>query len=121
MCDKLRRMASYVNVLLDSGEISATEAAIHPKRNWIMKAVGSEKDIEPDFHSIELMEGDYILICSDGLSNKLEPAMMSEIVLSSGSLKDKVKQLIDTANQLGGEDNISVILLGPAGMEVNHS
>ena len=69
---QVTRDHSYVNVLLDSGEITEEEAAVHPQRNWIMKAVGSEKHIEPDLHSIELDSETYLLICTDGLSNKVD-------------------------------------------------
>lgn len=108
---------SYVNVLIDSGEITKAEAATHPQRNWIMKALGSERTIEPDFHEIELTDKTYLLICTDGLSNELDESMMLNIVLSEASLNEKVKQLVDTANHMGGEDNISVILLRPSETE----
>ncbi len=68
--------------LLDSGEITEEEAAVHPRRNWIMKAVGSEKKIVPDLYSLELEDDMYMLICTDGLSNKVNQQSMSEIVLS---------------------------------------
>ncbi|WP_342512649.1 Stp1/IreP family PP2C-type Ser/Thr phosphatase [Sporosarcina sp. FSL K6-1522] len=109
---------SYVNILLDSGEISEEEAAVHPQRNWIMKAVGSERTIEPDLYSIDLDEETYLLLCTDGLSNKVDKQLMQEIVLSDANLRDKTEELVDLANQMGGEDNISVILIGPTGMEV---
>lgn len=116
---QITRDHSYVNVLIDSGEITEEAATVHPQRNWIMKAVGSEKTIEPDFHSLELDDDTYLLICTDGLSNKVDNNSMQDIVLSDSTLSEKAKELVDMANRLGGEDNISVILLGPAGMEVN--
>ena len=109
---------SYVNALLDSGEISEEEAAVHPQRNWIMKAVGSERTIEPDLYSIELDDETYLLLCTDGLSNKVDKQLMHEIVLSDANLRDKAEELVALANKMGGEDNISVILIGPTGMEV---
>ncbi|CAM3083392.1 Stp1/IreP family PP2C-type Ser/Thr phosphatase [Filibacter tadaridae] len=110
---------SFVNVLLESGEITEEEAAVHPKRNWIMKAVGSEKLIEPDFYSISFKEGMILLICTDGLSNKVDNPLIEDIVKSTATLSEKAKSLVDLANGLGGEDNISVILIEPAGSEVN--
>ena len=79
---QVTRDHSYVNVLLDSGEITEEEAAVHPQRNWIMKAIGSEKTIEPDLYSLELEDEMYLLICTDGLSNKVDQQSMHEIVLS---------------------------------------
>jgi serine/threonine protein phosphatase PrpC len=115
---QITRDHSYVNVLLENGEITEEAATVHPQRNWIMKAVGSEKTIEPDFHKVELDEETYLLICTDGLSNKVDNHLMQEIVISDTSLREKAEALVDMANSLGGEDNISVILLGSSGMEV---
>ena len=115
---QVTRDHSYVNVLLDSGEITEEEAAIHPQRNWIMKAVGSEKHIDPDIHSLELDDQTYLLMCTDGLSNKVDNRTIYDIIISDMELREKAVALIDLANQLGGEDNISVVVLGPPNLEV---
>ncbi|MFJ7933093.1 Stp1/IreP family PP2C-type Ser/Thr phosphatase [Sporosarcina sp. NPDC096371] len=117
---QVTRDHSYVNVLLDSGEITEEEAAVHPQRNWIMKAIGSEKTIEPDLYSIELNDRSYLLLCTDGLSNKVDQQLMREVVLSDAALHDKAKQLVDLANKMGGEDNISVILIDSTEVEVKN-
>ncbi|WP_203246181.1 Stp1/IreP family PP2C-type Ser/Thr phosphatase [Sporosarcina beigongshangi] len=117
---QVTRDHSYVNVLLDSGEITEAEAAVHPQKNWIMKAIGSEKTIEPDHYSIELDEKTYLLLCTDGLSNKVDQQLMREVVLSDATLHDKAKKLVDLANEMGGEDNISVILVDSTKSEVNN-
>lgn len=109
---------SYVNVLLENGEITQEEAAKHPQRNWIMKALGSERTIEPDYHSVELGTDNYLLLCTDGLSNKVDAESMQNIILSDRSLREKTEALVNLANKLGGEDNISVILLKPSDEEV---
>ncbi len=109
---------SYVNVLVSSGEITEEEAAIHPRRNWIMKALGSERTIDPDFFPYELKKESYILICTDGLSNKVDSKSMQSIVLETITLREKTEKLVELANSLGGEDNISVILLKPSNEEV---
>lgn len=105
---------SYVNVLLDSGEITEQEAEVHPQRNWIIKALGSERSVEPDCYTFQLNEGDYLLVCSDGLSNKVTEHHIHQVVQSKDSLARKVTNLVEKANELGGEDNISVILLQAA-------
>ncbi|WP_249336579.1 Stp1/IreP family PP2C-type Ser/Thr phosphatase [Sporosarcina sp. Marseille-Q4063] len=110
---------SYVNVLLESGEITKEEAAKHPQRNWIMKALGSERTIEPDYHSEVLGKDSYLLLCTDGLSNKVDVESMQSIILSDRSLREKTEALVNLANKLGGEDNISVILLKPSDEEVS--
>ena len=110
---------SYVNVLVDSGEITEQEAEVHPQRNWIMKALGSERSIDPDCYSIEMKEENYLLLCTDGLSNKVDNDSIKKIVLSNQVLRETAKELIDMANKMGGEDNISVILIGPSDAEVS--
>lgn len=109
---------SYVNVLIKSGEITQEEAAIHPQRNLIMKALGSERTIDPDFFSIGIEEEMYLLLCTDGLSNKVDNEEIRQIVLSNTTMRKKVETLVARANELGGEDNISVILLQPREAEV---
>jgi len=117
---QVTRDHSYVNALLDSGEITEQEAAVHPQRNWIMKAVGSEKRIVPDLYSLELEDDMYMLICTDGLSNKVDQQSMSDIVLSSAALREKTEKLVDLANEMGGEDNISVILIDSTEVEATN-
>ncbi|MFS0574273.1 Stp1/IreP family PP2C-type Ser/Thr phosphatase [Sporosarcina sp. 179-K 3D1 HS] len=114
---QVTRDHSYVNVLLESGEITEEEAAVHPQRNWIMRAVGSERTIQPDFYTVELTDVSYLLVCTDGLSNKVCKQSISDIVLTNVSLREKARNLIDLANQRGGEDNISVILIELADRE----
>ncbi|EGQ27240.1 serine/threonine protein phosphatase 1 [Sporosarcina newyorkensis 2681] len=102
---------SFVNVLIESGEITEQEAEVHPQRNWIMKAVGSEKSIVPDLYTIPVPSQSYLLLCTDGLSNKVEKELMLDIILRDVSLADKVDTFVELANERGGEDNITAILL----------
>jgi len=109
--DLITRDHSYVNILVDSGEISEEEAQNHPQKNFIVKALGTESTIEPDFYELTLKEYSYLLICSDGLSNKISTDEMAAIVTYPMRLSDKGKKLVQLANDSGGEDNISLILL----------
>ena len=70
-----------------------------------------KRRLNPIYYSIELDDEHYLLICTDGLSNKVDEQLMQEIVLSDATLREKAKELVDLANKMGGEDNISVILL----------
>lgn len=101
---------SYVNVLLDSGEINEEQARNHPKKNMLMKAIGTEASIEPDILSIKLRQGEIILMCSDGLSNMVTQDQMVHILAENVSLEAKVDAFVQLANAEGGEDNISIIL-----------
>lgn len=102
---------SYVNVLVENGEISEEEALTHPKKNFILKAVGTEENIEPDFYELELAPQSYLLVCSDGLSNKLSVSEMASIITFPDSMEEKGQKLVKLANASGGEDNISLVLL----------
>jgi len=108
---QLTKDHSYVNVLVDHGEISVEEAERHPRKNLITKALGTEKDIEPDFISLIIPTYSYLLLCSDGLSNKLSIDDMNKILSSNDSIDVKGTQLVDLANAKGGEDNISLVLI----------
>lgn len=102
---------SYVNFLIENGEISEDEAENHPQKNIIVKSLGTESTIDPDFYELQLSKPSYLLICSDGLSNKISKEEMAAILTLPLSIEEKGKKLIQLANDSGGEDNISVILL----------
>lgn len=108
---QLTKDHSYVNVLVDHGEISAEEAERHPRKNLITKSLGTEKNIEPDFISLIIPTYSYLLLCSDGLSNKLSIDDMTNILSSNDSVDEKGSQLVGLANAKGGEDNISLVLI----------
>lgn len=101
---------SYVNVLLDSGEIDEEQARNHPKKNMLMKAIGTEISIDPDILTVRLRQGEIILMCSDGLSNMVNAEQMTYVLEKDVSLTAKVNTFIELANEQGGEDNISIIL-----------
>ena len=92
---------SLVNALLRAGQITEEEAAHHPQRNIITQSIGQKDELEPD----------YILINSDGLTNMIGPDEIRDIVLSDVSLEEKAQTLIRFANNAGGLDNITVVLL----------
>lgn len=116
--EQITRDHSYVNVLLDNGEISEQEAEVHPKKNWIVRALGTEREIEGEMLELDLSEVSYLLICTDGLSNKVSKEEVADIVNPASPLSRKGKELVDLANDKGGEDNISFVLLAPADGEV---
>ena len=102
---------TYVHELVNAGKITAEEAKVHPSRNVIIRTLGIDSDMMADgkIHPIEA--NDYVLLCSDGLSNMLSDYEISEIVLGEGSLSQKVDELIRHANENGGIDNISAIII----------
>lgn len=110
---QITRDHSYVNLLVDNGQLSQAEADDHPKKNLIVKALGTEPELKEDLFHIPLESAAYLLLCSDGLSNKVGIEEMAAIIRSSGPLAQKGEDLLKLANDLGGEDNISFVLLSP--------
>lgn len=112
--DQLKQLTddhSLVNELLKSGEITEEMAANHPQKNVLTRSVGIVGTIKTDVSEHECRQNDYLLLCSDGLTNMVSEANILSIVISDQTLEAKAKQLIDTANDAGGADNITVLLI----------
>ena len=109
---QLTKDHSYVQALLDEGTITRKEALNHPQRNILLKVVGCEKDIEPDIIVKGFVKNDILLMCTDGLTNMIPSKEIYEIVLEGkDDLKNTCNKLVNIANENGGYDNISVILI----------
>ncbi|NQU37833.1 MAG: hypothetical protein HQ526_09610, partial [Actinobacteria bacterium] len=100
---------TFVQTLVDSGRITEEEAAVHPKRNLLMKALDGVHTVEPDLSIREVKPGDRFLLCSDGLSGVLTPADIHE-VLSSGDPTGCVTALVERALEGGAPDNVTVVV-----------
>lgn len=104
---------SYVQEMVRRGEISPEVARVHPDRNIITRAVGGGHEIEVDFFEVGLSEGDQILMCSDGLTDMLEDEEIFEIIKEKQDVQQAMDELIEAANDYGGNDNITIILTEP--------
>jgi len=102
---------SLVNELVKTGQISKEDAEHHPRKNVLLRAVGTEPTVEIDIKTISFEEGDFLLLCSDGLSNKLSDHEMKEILTKEIPLEEKAHEMINLANQYGGEDNITLAII----------
>lgn len=114
--DRIRQVTrdhSYVEELVSLGRLERGSKDYKDKKNIITRAVGTEDKLLVDFFEVGLEPGDYILMCSDGLSNLLEDAEMEEIIGSDLELQEKAEKLITVANDNGGKDNIAVVLVDP--------
>jgi serine/threonine protein phosphatase PrpC len=101
---------SVVQALIDAGMMTPEEAAHSSRRNVILKALGAKDEIEPDLSQVALARGDHLLLCSDGLSDKVDDVEMRDIALNAKTLDAACARLAALANERGGEDNITVIL-----------
>ncbi len=100
---------TFVQTLVDAGKITDDEAAHHPKRNLLMKALDGVHTVEPDLSVREVKAGDRFLLCSDGLSGVLSPTEIRE-VLSSGDPTGCVTALVERALEGGAPDNVTVVV-----------
>lgn len=104
---------SLVERLIATGQISREEARYHPQSNVIYRTIGDKAKIEVDICTIRLEAGEWLLLCSDGLSGMVQDAQIHEIVTRATSPQKACAALIEAANAAGGEDNISVIIVQP--------
>jgi serine/threonine protein phosphatase PrpC len=103
---------SLVMNMVDRGEIAAEEIYTHPEKNVIYRSLGDKPDIEIDLFYLNISEGDRLLLCSDGLWEMVHDPIMEDTLLANYDNQGACKQLVQLANQAGGEDNISVIIVG---------
>jgi PPM family protein phosphatase len=103
---------SWVSAAWAEGILSASEIERHPLRNVITKAVGAKDTLELDVVELPLRHGDVILLCSDGLHAMLsDEQILQALGRNPGPLEQAAERLIDAANEAGGKDNVSVVLL----------
>ena len=112
---QITRDQSLVGQLLEAGHITKEEAEHHTYRNVILQALGASPSVSVVVDRLELRDMDTLLLCSDGLSNKVRMDEMMGTVDRAESLQDACKGLIDLANHRGGEDNITVLVAQVSG------
>lgn len=114
--DEIRQVTvdhSLVEEMVRIGGLDRNAARNHPDKNIITRAVGVKEKVEIDFFRVALLRDDTILLCSDGLSNMVEDEQIRLIVNGQRDIVEKTQELIKAANENGGNDNISVILIEP--------
>lgn len=117
---QLTKDQSLVQLLIDSGSIKPDQAHSVPQ-NVVMQALGTSETIEVAMASVELYKDDLLLVCTDGLSNKVAAEEMSRTVTESESLNVACRRLVELANERGGEDNITVIAARFDGEALHHA
>jgi protein phosphatase len=103
---------SVADELVRRGHLTPEEAAVDPRRHQLTRALGTELTVSIDSGFLAAQRGDYLILCSDGLSNEVNEADMVDLVESSHDLNQAAARLVDRANAAGGRDNISVIVVG---------
>jgi len=108
---QITRDHSLVGEMMERGELSAYQAQRHPSRNVVTRVLGVEPEVCCDTFKLQLKPGQFLLLCSDGLSNEVSEPEINYEVYSSGKPENACKSLVDIANNRGGHDNITVILI----------
>ena len=102
---------SYVEELVDAGEITADEARVHPSRSIITRALGNDPDMYADHFVLDVMHGDRIIVCSDGLSSMIEDSRIEAVSCSTATPQAAADSLVAEALKAGGSDNVTVVVV----------
>lgn len=102
---------TYVNDLVKKGLITPEKALNHPDRNMITRAVGAEESVKPDFFKFDILKGDKILLCTDGLYNEVSSEMIRTTIDAADDMRSACDELVRTANMHGGSDNITALTI----------
>lgn len=108
---KLTRDHSLVEDLVNRGEITPEEARQHPQKNLITRCLGSELQARTDLYEVELREGEFLLLCTDGLSNTLTDQELLYETLHGGSPETCCRRMLDIALERGAPDNVTAVLI----------
>jgi PPM family protein phosphatase len=110
-CHQLTRDHTMVQSLLDEGRISAEQAANHPRRSMLMRALQTNGSAEPDVFTCEVAPGDRYLLCSDGLTDAAPVDAVIDALAEEADRDTCIARLIELAKQYGGPDNITCVLV----------
>ncbi|MCX7832544.1 MAG: Stp1/IreP family PP2C-type Ser/Thr phosphatase [Actinobacteria bacterium] len=102
---------TFVQMLIDRGEITEEEAKRHPMKNALLQALGGETGLQVETRTIQLHPQDRVLLCTDGLYSVVSENDILEVLTSEATTEDKTKRLVSLALKAGGFDNVTVILL----------
>ena len=109
---QMTRDHSWVNEQVENGVLTADQARIHPLRNVVTRALGGHADLAVDVTSLDVRAGDILLLCSDGLTTMITDEEIAQILDDEREdLPEAARKLVDAANDSGGEDNVTVILV----------
>ena len=108
---QLTKDHSLVEELVSSGQLTNEQAAFYPLRNVITRAIGTASDIKIDMFECEWNEGDYLLLCSDGLTLHVKDSELREMLLSGEHPQKLCDKMVNLALERGGKDNVTVVII----------
>ena len=111
--EQLTRDHSFSQELLDAGMVTEEEARLLPAKNLVTRALGASAEVDPEVRDYPLQPGDIVMMCSDGLTEMISYAEIAEQLLAAkGDVQESARRLVDMANEAGGRDNVSVVVVG---------
>ena len=108
---QVTRDQTLVGRLVELGQITPEEAEAHPRRSELRQAIGGRADVEPEFYAAALAPGDWVVVCSDGLTGALRPAAIQDILERATSAEQAARRLVNRANLAGAGDNVTVAVV----------
>jgi serine/threonine protein phosphatase PrpC len=102
---------TWVNMMVAKGTLTREEAEKHPWAHVLIKAVGGKESVEADVVEMPLQAGDIVLLCSDGLTNMVKDPGIAQLLTAANTMEEGARTLIAAANEAGGKDNITTLLL----------
>ena len=111
LLDQITKDPSLLQEQIDAGLITVEQAATSTIKNLVTRALGVDDSVLMDVNEFAVQVGDVYLMCSDGLSDMIDDAAIAKIIMEDSPLEQKATQLIDSANENGGRDNISVLMV----------
>lgn len=111
--EQLTRDHSFSQELLDAGMVTEEEARLLPAKNLVTRALGASAEVDPEVRDYPLQSGDVVMMCSDGLTEMISYAEIADHMLAArGDVQETARRLVDMANEAGGRDNVSVVVVG---------
>jgi serine/threonine protein phosphatase PrpC/serine/threonine protein kinase len=109
---QLTRDQTFVNRMVELGKLSAEEAENHPRKNELQQAIGGQPDVQPNLYHGKLERGDWVVVCSDGLSNHVPPEDLQKMLLREAtSAEEAARRLLNLVNLRGATDNATVVIV----------
>jgi protein phosphatase len=111
--EQLTRDHSFSQELLDAGMVTEEEARLLPAKNLVTRALGASAEVDPEVREYALQAGDLVMMCSDGLTEMITFVEIGELLAGcKGDVQEGARRLVDMANEAGGRDNVSVVVVG---------
>ena len=108
---QLTRDHTVISRLIQLGEIDAEDCEADPRRGELEQAIGGRDDVDPSVYVAPIAPGDWVLLCTDGLTARVKPADIQDILERASSAELAARRLVNRANREGAEDNVTVVVI----------